>query len=436
MNFNFFLVFVLIFSVIKAQKSLSLKEAIEIGLKNDLTLKNSQLDIEKTKFINKQVEGLLYPQISASGNFIYNYIIPTSLIRSFNPTAGPNDLIEVQFGLNYNFLGQIEATQLIFEPSVFVGLKARETLVELSTKNVQRTELELKATITKAYYTVVIAKKRLVLLEENIKLLKQNKFNTEQLYKNGFVEKIDVEKLTLSLNSLETQKKKVLQLNNLSENLFKFQLSLNLSEQIILTDSISESDILATQLLLNEEAKIENTIDYAMLLSTIKLKELELKRYQLSFLPTVAAFANYGYNGPTNNFNNVTFFKQGTVGLGAKVPIFSGFTNSSKIGESKIEVTKIKNSFELQKKQFELANYTLKVNLTNALDSYEMEKENVKLAEKIYKQTQKKYEIGTGSTLEVLNAYKDLVESQTNYNNALFEIIINKTDYLKNLNKL
>ncbi len=436
-NLSKLILLLVLFNIqLSAQKTLSLKQAIEEGLVNDFAIKNAKLDVEKTKAVNKEVEGMATPQINGSGNLIHNYILPTSLVpaSSFNPMAPPDLLLPVNFAQKFIFTGEIQVTQLLFNPAVFVGLKARKTIVALSEKNITRTELDVKEAITKAYYTVLVSKKRVELLESNITMLKQTKWTTEQMYKTGFVEKLDVERLTVSLNGLESEKNKVLALTELSENLLKFQIGIDLKQPIVLTEKLSEDETQNVEILLSEELKAENTIDYQVIMNNLKLTELDLQRYKLSRLPTISLFMNFGYNGPTNKFGNVKFYEQGAQGLNISIPL-SPYKNP-RATQAQIEIQKTKNSIELLKKQYQIKSYSLSVNLRNALDTYNIEKQNIALAEKVYKQTQKKYEAGTGSNLEIVTAYKDLVQAQTNYYGALYDIMLNKTEYLKALNRL
>lgn len=430
-----FLFFLFSFFLINAQKSFSLNQAIEEGIKNTIELKNAKLDIENAKAVNKEIMANGLPQLSANGNFVYNYNKPTALFPDLIGNTG-KFITSDNLAQSYIFLGQIQATQVLFEPSLFVAYKARKVLVELATISAARTELDVKEAITKAYYTVLVNKKRMDLLESNLTVLKKTKFTVEQLYKNGFSEKLDVDRLSVSLNALESEKIKVTQLLQLTENLLKFQIGINLDESIELTDKLDEKEIQNIEPLLADEIVAENSIEYQLSISNLKRKQFELQNQQLSKLPTIAAFWNYGYNGPTNNFNNVTFYSQGAEGINISIPLFSGFSKNAKIRQAKIELEKSKNNLDLLKRQYEIKGKSLSVNLRNSMLTYNLEKQNMALAEKVFKQTQKKYEVGTGTNLEIIESQKDFVHAQTSFYNTLYEIMINKTEYLKALNKL
>jgi len=66
----------------------------------------------------------------------------------------------------------------------------------------------------------------------------------------------------------------------------------------------------------------------------------------------------------------------------------------------------------------------------------DMQKQNKELAEKVYQQTKKKYEVGTGTQIEIVAAQTEMKSAQTNYISALYDAIIAKVDYLKATGKL
>jgi outer membrane protein TolC len=60
----------------------------------------------------------------------------------------------------------------------------------------------------------------------------------------------------------------------------------------------------------------------------------------------------------------------------------------------------------------------------------------MELAEKVYSQTRKKYEGGTGSSIEISAAQTDLITAQNNYMAALYGAIVARVDYRKATGKL
>jgi outer membrane protein TolC len=124
------------------------------------------------------------------------------------------------------------------------------------------------------------------------------------------------------------------------------------------------------------------------------------------------------------------------VGVNLSIPIFNGFFTKSKIQQAQIELQKTENQIDALKLSIDNEVATAKNNFRSAISTLDFQKENMTLAERVYDQTKKKYEVGTGSQLEITNAQTDLKAAQTNYITALYDAIIAKTDFLKATGKL
>src|SRR5690606_27784627 len=140
------------------------------------------------------------------------------------------------------------------------ALQARKKLEALAQKNVELTRQELRVAVTKAYYNVLIAKERYELLEQNIKRISEMHRETSEIYKNGLAEKLDVDRLTVTLNNLKTEERKIKQLVEITYMALKFQIGMDLQQPITLTDKLSENDL--PKNLLAETFDINNRTEY------------------------------------------------------------------------------------------------------------------------------------------------------------------------------
>jgi outer membrane protein TolC len=90
--------------------------------------------------------------------------------------------------------GRVSLSQLLFDGQVFVGLQARETAIDFSKKNVEITEENIKANIYKVYFQLVVSKTQVSQLDANIERVQKQMHDAGELFKNGFAEKIDVDR--------------------------------------------------------------------------------------------------------------------------------------------------------------------------------------------------------------------------------------------------
>ena len=173
----------------------SLENCVDYAQKNNVQVKNSLLAIDAQIQTNREIGAAAFPTIGTNAGVNDFIKIPTSLLPAqiFGGAAGT--YIPVQFGTKYNANYGINFQQLLFDGQVFVALKARASSLEWQKKNAALTEEAIKTNIYKIYYQLVVGNSQLGSLEANIERFKKLLHDTREIYKNGFAEKLDVDKV-------------------------------------------------------------------------------------------------------------------------------------------------------------------------------------------------------------------------------------------------
>jgi len=414
--------------------SFSLQQAIDYAVKNSPGFLSAELDQKSAEHKRKEVAGIGLPQVSASID-IKDYIeIPTQLIPGDFVGAPPGTFIPVKFGTKYNSTAGLSASQLIFSSDYIIGLKASKEFINLSRINVSRSKAELVSQVSKAYYNSVINKERIKLLEANIVKLKKILDDTRALNQQGFVELIDVERLEVQYNNLVTEKDKIVKLISLSENMLKFQMGYKISDPITLTDSlnVTEKD---EQLLGDGKSDFSKRPEYMLIQSQQKLYDLDVKRLRWGYLPTLAAYGAYQYNAQRQEFDfldpDKKWYNIALIGATLNINIFDGLQRHNRIQQAKITASKNLYSLKTFELAAELEASVASTSYANAYTSMLTQKKNMELAMHVYDVAQKKYQGGLGSNLEIVNAETSLKEAQTNYFNAVYDMIVARIDYQK-----
>jgi outer membrane protein TolC len=257
------------------------------------------------------------------------------------------------------------------------------------------------------------------------------------MFKNGFAEKLDVDRFTVQLANLQTQRVNVE--NSISNGYLglKVLIGMPVQDTLVLTDSITDEQL--KQGLLNDGVyAYADRKDYQFLQLGKRLGEYNVKRYQLSKLPSASLTGSYNKLAMRNRFDfyKGDWFPSSYLGLNIHVPIFSGFSNSANIEKAKLQLQQTENQLESLKISIDNEVATATNNYHSAVLTLDNQKKNMELAEQVYNQSKKKYEIGTGSNTEITNAQSDLVIAQNNYISALYNAIIANIDYLKAIGKL
>lgn len=421
-----------------ARHEFSAKEAVDYALKNSWRVKNALTDVKIQLQTNREVTSAALPQVTGYVSGTDYFDIPTSLVPG-EFIGQPGTYIPVQFGTKYIGNYGLDLKQLLFDGQVFVGLQARDASIEYANANVAVTQEMIRANIYKIYYQLVVARKQIEIFDINITRNEKLLHETSEMFKNGFKEKLDVDKLTVTISNLRTDKIKVENRIKTGYVALKYLMGMPVRESLILKDTLNEAD-LREQLIAEDSAQYKSRKEYQALKITEKLNEFNIKRYKMSYLPTVSLSASYAQNAQRQSFN---FFKSGEpwfkstfIGLRIDVPIFDGFAKDSRIKAAKLALEKTRTNIDDLKNNISTEIDTAKISLNSALLALDEQQKNMRLAEQVYNTTRLKYQEGIGSNLEVTNADADLKTAQNNYFSALYDAVVAKIEYLRATGRL
>ena len=418
-----------------AAYSFSLQQAIDYAMQNQTSVKNAVIDEALAQKRVNEVLGSGLPQVNASFDFKDFLEIPTSLIPAEFFGGEPGTFAAVKFGTQYQATAGLDASQLLFSGDYILGLKASKVLVELSTRNTQRTKIETSSSVSKAYYTVLINQERTKLLDANIARIKKAMDDTKALYENGFVEKLDYDRLTVTYNNLVVEQEKVNRLLGVGVYLLKYQMGMEMSAALALTDKIEDVKFDATSNVSADKFDYAKRIEYGLYDTQLKLAKLDLKRQRFSYLPTAAAYASYSGQAQRTEFDifrtDKPWYPTALIGAKFTMPIFSGTSRNARNQQAKLSLMKAENNMEFIKQSIDLEVASAVTSLQNTAASLEIQKKNIEIAEDVYRVSKIKFEQGVGSNLEMITAETTLKEAQTNYFNALYDAIISKIDFDK-----
>ena len=422
-----------------AQKThkFTVKQAVEYAMQNNVTVKNALLDVRIQQQANNEIVAVALPQINSSAQFTDYLKLPTSLIPAEFFGGQPGTYMPVQFGTKYNSSGSIDVRQILFDGQVFVGLQARDATLKLAGLQAELTKEQIKVNVEKIYYQLVVGKQQITSIDANIFATQKLLDNTREIFNNGFAERLDVDKVTVLLNNMVTEKEKAQWQLNAGNTALKFLLNIPQKDSLRLADTLTE-DMLKENLL-DSAYDYNNRKELQALNVSKELNQFNIRRYRLSYIPTLSAFASYQKNAQRSKFDffsDKKWFTTSMVGLNISFTIFDGFAKRSKINQAKFALEKTNNSIEQLKASIDNDVEQARLKIKSALITMDVQKQNKLLAEKVYNSTKLKFEQGLGSQQEIYNAQAELKVAQNNYYSAIYDAIIARIDYLKAIGKL
>lgn len=453
------------FKIVVAQTTtktyvISANEAVDVAFKNVVELKNVKLDSVLQWEKNREITGAALPTISGSISAQHFFNIPVTVLPDFlspavygvlsqegvrngsgTPITMPSSFgtFPAQFGVPWQASAGFTVQQLLFQPDVFVGLKARATSMKYVSSNIDIVKDSIKSNVYRSYYAVLIGHKRLLFLQDGIKRLEKLYKDQDAMYKQGFIERLDLDKTQVTLSNLKTTEIQVIQGVNLGYSALKFALGINQKDSLVLSDTLSATSIKTDILELTNTPNYDSRPEIRLLTNVKSLQELDVQRNKLQYIPTIAAFWNYSKNAQRQSFD---FFKKGDwfttnlVGFNVNIPIWNGGQRESKTRQAYLNLEKTNNTISYVKSAIDLQHQAAKIQLSAALSNLDNQVRNIELANRVYQTTKKKYEQGLGSSFEILQVEQSLQDAESNYYMSLYDAVISKVALLKAVGKL
>ncbi len=419
-------------------KNFSLKEAQEFAVLHSYDSKKSLLDVEAAKKKLKETLADGFPQVNSNINYLNNLELATVLIPDFFG-GDPNKKIPVQFGTQHNAYFSVTVDQKIFDVSYIVGLNTSKIYRQLADQGYERTQLEVKETVTNTYFLILVSKETDRIIQANIDNLEQTLYEISESYKEGFVEKTDVDVIQISVTALKNSLQNVQKQTEIAYKLLKFQMGLDLEKNIEITENLE--DILRRidiQEAISAEFDLNQNIDYQLLNTQEKLAEMAHKNAKSKYWPSISAFYTFQQAAQRDVFNFFNFekdwFRSQVFGINIYIPIFKSGAQKARVAQAAIVLEQARNSRIQASQGILLEDAQARNALSAAYENFLNVKNNMELSKSVYDTTLIKYREGIASSTDLTQANDRYLLSQSNYIQAISTLLNakNKLDRIRN----
>jgi outer membrane protein len=416
---------------------LSLEEAVKMALDKNTNIMNSQLDLEMSEKKIKETIAIGLPHLNLKSAYTYLPKVPTLTfgMPSDDPNAPPPEPIEL--GVKHNVVTDITASQLIFNGSYIVGLQATKVLHNLSIQNDEKTRLDVNESVINTYQMIQLAEESLKILQQNLDNVLKTKYEISEMFKQGFMEKTDVDQLEVTANILRNSMNQVRSNLDMAYRLLKIQLGIDETTPVALSDSTEtyESLMLQSDQLITEEFMLEKNVDYKLAQTSKQLAELNVKNEKSGYLPVITGFYNYTYklNAPAFDFT-----PKNTFGVNLNLPIFASGQRKALIDQRILEVEKRENTRLFVSSSLIMQANQLKSDVVIKAEKYKNQKMSKELTDEIYQRTLEKYRQGMATSLDLANTQNQYLNNLTNYYQFMFDLqgAMTKLEKLFNINQI
>ena len=416
--------------------TLSLQEAQDYAVQHNKMVKASRYDVQAAEMAKWEVISNGLPRVDGSGSLNDNLKLMTTLLPG-EFFGQPGEKIPVQFGSKYNTSYGLQATQMIFNAPYFVGIQTVKLAEKMSQQSLEKSEIDIREQIINTYYLILISGESLAILNGTSDNLREVYRSTKSMKEVGMAEETDVDQMLSNVRGLETNVRSMERNLELSYNMLRLQLGVDMNKDIQLTTNLD--DLLkevTIEALMESDFNLSEHIDFKLTESQVQMQELTLKNEKASILPSFSAFYSWNKNGMGDELNDMRWFPNSMLGFQVSIPIFASGQRYSRIKKAQIELDKAVTNKNLVSDQLRLQEKQLRYNLVNARDQYDTQKENVEVAHRVYKSVENKYREGVASSLDLTQAHNNYLQAENNYISALMDLLQTKLALDKLLNNI
>ncbi|MBV2227300.1 MULTISPECIES: TolC family protein [Sphingobacterium] len=411
-------------SLLHAQETLTLQEAVKFALENKAEAKKAMLDLENSEYQIDEVRAGALPQINGSASVKYNAIIPSMPLEVGGQTQ------YLKMGQPWNSTAGLSVNQQIFNQSLFTGLKAAKTTREFYIINRQLTDESLIEKVANAYYDVFQTQLQLETIDNNLENTNKTKTVIEGLVTAGIARQIDLDRIIVNINNLVAQRQIVVNALELKENALKFAIGMPIETDIELPEETFDVNLeMATSTM-----DLAGRTEIKLMEKQAELLELNRKSMKAAYYPSLSFGGDIGYQGFGQGIpgsNDFKWFPTSGLGLNLSIPIFNGGSTKAKINQATIQIKQLEVDIEDTRLGLNLANENAKAQIKNSLLTVDANRRNVDLSKEVLDDTQNNYRNGLATLTELLDAENALATAENNLNTSLLNYKIAEIQLIK-----
>jgi len=393
---------------------LDLEAAKEHALNYNRTIKNSGLAIDQSQEKLWETISAGLPQINATTD--YSNAMGAKIKIQFDENAPPTE-IPIKPSSNFN----LQVGQLIFNGGYIVGIQTAKLAQKLSEKNLKKTEQDVVSQVTESYYMVLVSRESLKILQANCRNLQDIYNKTEPMVKVGIMEKVELDQLSVQVNSLNNAARSAERQLEMVKNLMRVQLGVTADTELELTETLNGFiDNYNADKGVEQSFEVQQNIQYQLLDLQENMTEKQINMQKAAYLPTISGYYNYTHKILKPAFD---MSPAHMVGLQMNIPVFSSGERRSKVRQAKIDLETTRNNKLLLGEQLEIQFKQLQFNLRSAVETYKTQKNNVEVSREVYKNLKYKYQQGMISGLELTTADNNYLQSESAYLTSIFEVL-------------
>ena len=404
---------------------ITLEQALEIGLSENLSVKVADMEIERTGFAKKGTYASLFPSIDLSTSY-QRTIKKQAMFMSMGEGQEP---MKIEVGM-YNTINAAASVAMpLVNAQLWQSLKISGLDVELAVEKARSSRLDMVTQVKNAYYAILFAKEARDVYSQVYDNALRNYEETLKKYDAQKASEMDLIRAKTTVenavpNVYNSESSVVLALWQL-----KAVLGVDLDMDLDVAGSLSDySSQMLNDIVENENASLEGNSTMKQLAIQAEQLAQNIKLQKYSTLPSLAASFNFSYMSMANDvaLSEFPWIPYSTAGLSLSIPIFAGGKRYNQIRQAKNQYDQVKLQVENTERQLKIAIRQSLATMETNMKSYYAAQTAVASAQKGYDITEVSYKAGRSTLIELNDAQLALTQSKLAESQAIYNFLTAK----------
>lgn len=407
---------------------LTLDKAIELALSENPTMKVAEKEIELKEVSKTEAWQNLLPTVSLTGSVTYNIKVAEIKTSMGSFKMGMDD--------SNTWNGALQVSLPLYAPAVYQTMSLTKSDLQLAVEKSRGSKIDLVNQVTKAYYQLMLAQDSYNVLNENYKLAETNFNIVNAMYEQGRVSEYDKISAEVQKNSAWPSVVSGKNAVEIAKLQLKVLMGITADIDLVIDDNLKNHEAEMT-MAANNEIDLSNNSSLRQIDMQGELLGRQRKLMKTSYLPTLALVGSYQYQSMSNTnweVNKFNWSNASSLTLSLNIPIFKA-SNQTQLKSNKIQQYQLAETRINTERMLGMQAQSYIDNMTKSAEQLQSNKNAVELAQKGLEISQKRYDVGRGTILELTNSQVSLTNVKLSYNNTIYDYLVAKSELNKVLGK-
>ncbi len=402
-----------------AQNKITLDEAIEIALSESNSIKIAEMTIEKTGYAKKGSYSALYPNISASGSY------QRTLKKQVMAMEMNGQPMEIEVGMSNNVSAGLSAAMPLINAQLWQSLKLSALDVELAVEQARSSRISMVSQVKQAFYSVLLAKEAYSVYKEVYDNAQKNFEDVEKKYNVGKASEFEYLRAKVNVNNSEPEVYSAENAVVLAIWQLKAIMGIDLNTEIDVEGALTDYANELVVSLANDTVSFENNTNLLQLKLQDEMLSRTIKMTKFQYIPTLSASFAYNYMAMGNTFD-MNWNPYSVVALSLNIPIFDGFLKRNNIRQYQKTQDILRLNIEDAERNLNIALENYRDKMNTSVKRYTAAETTLEMAQKSYNISEKMYELGKATLVELNDAQLALTQAQLTMSQAIYQYMTNK----------